>query len=731
MDDRAQQGRSTKRIAVAAQIKLLSGRALHLRKEGDRMIHRSSSGQWGRASILATAMLVAYCLTCAAQITPPQSTSFATLSEESYSTYQMSAGNGDLWPSCWADNGNLYTANGDGNNFSSTFYSMAIGEVTGTPPNLSGSFLAGDVGYNYAGSPYTDKPTGMFCINGDIYLAYQNLNENTFNDAPAATIIESTNHGATWSANPSTPMFGTPSNPTGPQAYLFTTVFFLDFGQNNANAIDNYVYVYGLDNNWRSQTALYLARVPNTSILNRSSWQFFAGMNGSTPIWNSDITKKVAVMTDQRELYASMFGTDCPAYQTVVAQGGVTYDKPLNRYIFASWGCATHEFYDAPQPWGPWSHTASKDFGPLRLIQNRGQYGTSIPSKFISSDGKTLYLQSNVCCSGDSYTYSLRKIVLAPYTGAAATNTPSDTNLATSPSTVAISKSTHYGSLCGSNCSDQLNSGVLTVSEDDWDEENKPTDAVQSYWGYTWLQQYNMNQVVFQTGNVFSDGGWFSSGLSVQVRQDFQWVNAPITSITPAYPYSSAAGAQTEYTINFSTVAGDGVRVIGTPGGSDYFTSVTQLSVYDRGASPNMVLDPGFELQRTNTVSSPWSIEGADQHGIDRGLGFAHSGNNDAWIRDSTSNWNAITQKIAVTPNTDYVLTGWVQNNFTTNSGYFGVRKSDGVTVLQQTSFTAAPGYTQLFVPFNSGSNSTVTVFCGFWGIGSDQWLRMDDFMIE
>jgi hypothetical protein len=311
-------------------------------------------------------------------------------------------------------------------------------------------------------------------------------------------------------------------------------------------------------------------------------------MNRSTPIWKSDITQKVAVMTDQRELYATMYGTDCPADQTVVAQGGVTYDKPLNRYIFASWGCATHEFYDAPQPWGPWSHIASKDFGPLRLTQNRGQYGTSIPSKFISSDGKTLYLQSNVCCSGNSYTYSLRKIVLAPYTGAGATNTPSSTNLATSPGTVAISKSTHYGSLCGLNCSDQLNSGGLTVSEDDWDEENKPADGVQSFWGYTWPQQHNMNQVVFQTGNVFSNGGWFSAGLSVQVRQDFQWMDVPITSITPAYPYSSAAGAQTDYTINFSAVAGDGIRVIGTPGGSDFFTSVTQLSVYDLGSSSNM-----------------------------------------------------------------------------------------------------------------------------------------------
>lgn len=524
-----------------------------------------------------------------AQTTPPQSTFFGSATEESYSTYQVSGGNGDLWPSCWASDGNLYTANGDGDNFSKKSYSMAVGKLTGTPPNLSGSFVAGDVGHNYAGSPYTDKPTGMLCINGAIYLAYQNLNENTFEDAPAANIIESTNFGSTWSANPSAPMFGTPGNSSSPTAYKFTTIFFLDFGQNSDNAIDSYVYVYGLDNNWRDQTAMYLARVPSNSILSRSSWQFYTGMSGSTPTWSSDITQKVAVLTDQRSLYHTMFTNDsglrCPENQVVIAQGGVTYDKPLNRYLFTSWGCATHELYEAPQPWGPWSHVISKDFGPLLSNPNSGQYGTSIPSKFISTDGKTLYLQSNVCCGGTApyYTFSLRKLQLSPSSGTSANNAPSNTNnLATSLGTAAVSKSTHYGTLCGLNCSDQLNSGNMTASEDDWDAENKTADGVSSYWGYTWPEQYNLNQVVYTTGNMFSDGGWFASNLTVQIRQNGQWTNVSGVAVSPAYPYSTAAGAQTTYTFNFPDELADGVRIIGTPGGASTFTSITQLAVYYR-----------------------------------------------------------------------------------------------------------------------------------------------------
>jgi len=63
-------------------------------------------------------------------VTPPQSTFFSTAAEEAYSTYQM-PGDGDLWPSCWADDGNLYAANGDGVAFTgeSTRFDMAVSQI--------------------------------------------------------------------------------------------------------------------------------------------------------------------------------------------------------------------------------------------------------------------------------------------------------------------------------------------------------------------------------------------------------------------------------------------------------------------------------------------------------------------------------------------------------------------------------------------------------------------------
>jgi roadblock/LC7 domain-containing protein len=49
---------------------------------------------------------------------------------------------------------------------------------------------------------------------------------------------------------------------------------------------------------------------------------------------------------------------------------------------------------------------------------------------------------------------------------------------------------------------------------------------------------------------------------------------------TPAYPYARAAGSGTSYTMTFDPAWGDGVCIIGVPGGSSTFTSLAELAVY-------------------------------------------------------------------------------------------------------------------------------------------------------
>jgi hypothetical protein len=230
--------------------------------------------------------------------------------------------------------------------------------------------------------------------------------------------------------------------------------------------------------------------------------------------------------------------------------------------------------YEAPEPWGPWRLFLSKDFGPLFTSHNYGQYGTSVPSKFISTDGKTLYLQSNVWVLG--YTFALRRFFLEPYRRATPANRTSGDDLAMTPGTRAVSKSTHFGTLCGLNCSDSIASGDLSASEDDFDGSPKKAD----WWGYQWPQPYNFNEVAYETGKIFPDGGWFATTPRVQAYQNFHWIDIAGVSITPSYLSSAASGAHRVYTLRFPKTWGYGVRIFGVPGGSGHYTSIARLAVY-------------------------------------------------------------------------------------------------------------------------------------------------------
>ena len=326
----------------------------------------------------------------------------------------ITVSDGDLWPSCWSDDDALYAANGDGAAFDApAVMDIALSRITGTPDDndLDGEFLAGadDLGQVWSGPDYTRKPTGMLCVDGAVYLAVQDLSRD-FNDAPAATIARSDDHGRTWSWDTDAPMFADG---------VFTTIWFADYGQDAASSPDpEYAYAYGLDGNWRDSfddsvpdpQALFLARVPVDSVQDPSTWEFYAGEPGaSEPTWTSDIAGKRPVLVDERRV------NDL----SVLSQGGVTHLPQQDRYVYTSWTEFTFEFYEAPQPWGPWTLFLSEDFGTYPWTEDRyGGYATTIPSKFVSDDERTMWVQSNVCPCAPAgmsvYWFGLRRLQISP-----------------------------------------------------------------------------------------------------------------------------------------------------------------------------------------------------------------------------------------------------------------------------------------------------------------------------
>lgn len=536
----------------------------------------------------------------AAGVVEPASTFFATVSLP-YAAEVSTASDGDLWPSAWAGDGELYAANGDGRGFSDqASLDIVANRISGAPPDgitgvrRSGGDAIGPIWSDPA--QYNRKPTGMIAIDGDgdgvdeLYLAVQDLKSgatNPFDDAPAASISRSTDGGATWT-HTDAPMF---------TDHVFTTVFFLDFGQSSryrsvlGAADSGYVYAYGLDGNWRDSYAgtvadpvdLFLARVPVGSVQDRSAWRFFAGLSGDTPQWTADIGAKRAVLHDDRRVYPAISNNpkNGPTNISVISQGGVLYNPGLDRYLYTSWTEYTFEFYEAPTPWGPWKLFLHKDFGPYPWWgttpgPKNGGYATTIPSAYVSADGRTMWVQANWFVGNDAgpanYDFSLRRLVVTPWQATTPDN-PRDAgaNLArTVADTVPIDKTSHYGRL---GC---LNDGNAQAGEDSWDGTAKDSDQ----WGYTWPRAYHMNRVVYTTGTMFPDGGWFARDLRVQVRQNQTWVDVTGLSVDPAYPYSDAAGTNATYTFRFGDTWGDGVRLYGVPGGAESFTSIAELAVY-------------------------------------------------------------------------------------------------------------------------------------------------------
>ncbi|MFJ7212968.1 DUF4185 domain-containing protein [Amycolatopsis sp. NPDC098790] len=374
-----------------------------------------TSGSKRRAATGILAAVAALLFTATAGYADPGAVSGGR--PENRNTVHGEPSHGDLWPSCHGDDGALYTANGDGIGFApphaqdpvtedivfnrvsgSPYWTSTRSPIVGSAVSVGGNPADAGPGKTIGqiwtgGGEYNRKPTGLLCVDHTFYLAVQDLRKD-FSVAPAATILKSTDHGKTWTWNQDKPMFG-----GFPFQHRFTTVFFLDYGRDSVNSPDpEHVYAYGLDESWAMRQDLYLARVPKSSIQDVTTWQWSTGPG----TWSaSGVMDRAAVIHDDAGH---------------LSQGSVVYDKPLGRYIYTSWsetatdknagvlGGSTWEFYESPAPWGPWTRFATTDFGPKCGLDEKAiwtpdkhaGYATTTPSKFLSPDGRTMWVQSNV-----------------------------------------------------------------------------------------------------------------------------------------------------------------------------------------------------------------------------------------------------------------------------------------------------------------------------------------------
>ncbi|MFD0960971.1 Ig-like domain-containing protein [Paenibacillus chungangensis] len=145
---------------------------------------------------------------------------------------------------------------------------------------------------------------------------------------------------------------------------------------------------------------------------------------------------------------------------------------------------------------------------------------------------------------------------------------------------------------------DQFNNALGQMTDENkntanWNFATSLNESAQGreedYWGLTFDNYYGFNKVVYTTGPMFPDGGWFiDNSLKVQVRQYAVWVDVTGLNVTPQYPYYNTAGPAanntgTSYTFTFDDSWGDGIRIYGKPykHSNDFtFTTIVEFEAY-------------------------------------------------------------------------------------------------------------------------------------------------------
>jgi hypothetical protein len=184
----------------------------------------------------------------------------------------------------------------------------------------------------------------------------------------------------------------------------------VQFGKNYKGARDDYIYVASQANDsaYSYSPDIVMARVKKDSVMERSCYVFFAGLDeNGNPLWSRDISKRKPIFTDPN-------GTQRIA---------ITYNAPLGRYILTTSHLAgkkaTHTaalgVFEASEPWGPWSTVYYDDHWSVKDGNDCRTYHHRFPPKWIGADGTTLWLlYSGLDCGLYSFCVKQARLQLTP-----------------------------------------------------------------------------------------------------------------------------------------------------------------------------------------------------------------------------------------------------------------------------------------------------------------------------
>jgi hypothetical protein len=291
-------------------------------------------------------------------------------------TLKSAAPGSDLWPVTWGPDGHIYTSWGDGGGFGGTNsdgrVSMGFARIAGPPEEYVAININGGKNGQYPASfPSKGKTGGIIFVDGVLY-ARLNQQDGTWPHVNHS-LIWSDDFAASWKQSPW--MW-----PKGKGNFKPNT--FLQFGKDYAGSRDDYVYFYGRNETaWAQGTHSYMGRVHRAKLRTREAYEFLAGLDSDgMPVWSINVNDRKPHFTDP----AGVEGVQ------------VVYNAAIRRYLLTVHRGAqgTLGIFDAPEPWGPWTAVAYYDnwLDLKGTGVGREMLFINIPTKWISADGKTLWV---------------------------------------------------------------------------------------------------------------------------------------------------------------------------------------------------------------------------------------------------------------------------------------------------------------------------------------------------
>jgi len=289
---------------------------------------------------------------------------------------------GDTYPMTWASDGHIYAGVGDPL-WGETISGLEVERFDGGPLDhkiTEYNNMPAYLGWGGNGP----KPSGMICVDGVLYLAFQNYlhggvapHSNKSQAGSDAHIVRSALPWNQWY-----PSFSAIKEPMFPGS-KFGGPAFINFGQDNANARDEYVYAVSSDQ-WDNGSNVQLGRVPKDNILDINYWEFVrAFTHDGKPVWGRKLEDSIPILSIHR----------------YIGLPEMVYLSEIGRYLFLTWhlkedfGCDGGTdllILESPEPWGPFSLVHHEEYWEG---QEFTPYCPRVPLKWMDGDHKSGWMQ--------------------------------------------------------------------------------------------------------------------------------------------------------------------------------------------------------------------------------------------------------------------------------------------------------------------------------------------------